>query len=496
MALSLYLEILFSILLPSVMEVKALKKPSLQDFFQGVELDEVSGLETGFIEKVLLGRMMSSRPFKRFTLVEIIKHIWKTKEKVTVEKISENIFKFTFESGVDRDFVYHNRPWTLNGAHLVLKLWHEDERLEEISFDKATFFIQVHGLPPKQLVESNAKKIGSMLGELVDFDGHMVVAQRYLRFRVNIPITEPLPAGFLQEKGTGEQFWVQFKFEKLADFCYKCGLITHITGQCLKEGSEMIFLKDGRAARRFGPWMNAEKKIGIQFEFPSPDVDDRGGVPFDGMDTELQAGLPPDKSSLIGWKRAGKVALEKDTSIGEGMETSIRALNPTDYLITLKKQIMGEDESITREIVKNVGGTRVSGLQLTTWAKEMIAVMEPGTVHGEDKLLIGSSQTQPGTIHGEDRLLIGPSQTQREESQVGQSEEEQAPNVGQDQFDSKMNHANESSLIEIDVSTLSALAGGTLPIDTDTTASVQSGDVLQTGLQTEELSFAEKEQGE
>lgn len=120
---------------------KAIRKHSLQDIFKDVVLDEELGSTSSFIKKVLLGRMMSMRNFKRFMVLKLIKHIWKTKGKVVVEKILENIFKFNFESDEDRDFVFQNQPWSLNVSHLALKLWHKDERLEEISFDKSTFFI-------------------------------------------------------------------------------------------------------------------------------------------------------------------------------------------------------------------------------------------------------------------------------------------------------------------------------------------------------------------
>lgn len=100
--------------------------------------------------------------------------------------------------------MFQNRPWSLNGSHLVLKLWHKDERLVEISFDKSSFFIQVHGLPPRQLVESNARKIGSMVGDWIVFEGQLIVAQRYLWFRADVPILKPFPIGFLQEKTNGE----------------------------------------------------------------------------------------------------------------------------------------------------------------------------------------------------------------------------------------------------------------------------------------------------
>lgn len=78
----------------------------------------------------------------------------------------------------------------------------------------------MHDLPPRQLVESDARKIGSTVGDWIEFEGQLIIAQRYLQFRADVSILKPLPAGFLQEKTNGEQFWVQFKLEKLVDFLF------------------------------------------------------------------------------------------------------------------------------------------------------------------------------------------------------------------------------------------------------------------------------------
>lgn len=41
----------------------------------------------------------------------------------------------------------------------------------------------------------------------------------YLRFKVNIDIRKPLPTGFFQEHHDGDELRIQFKFERLSDFC-------------------------------------------------------------------------------------------------------------------------------------------------------------------------------------------------------------------------------------------------------------------------------------
>ena len=50
---------------------------------------------------------------------------------------------------------------------------------------------------------------------------------KYIRARVLIDIRRPLKRGF-KLMGEGESFtWIQFKYERLANFCYCCGRLGH-----------------------------------------------------------------------------------------------------------------------------------------------------------------------------------------------------------------------------------------------------------------------------
>lgn len=75
--------------------------------------------------------------------------------------VGENTFKFLFGSKADRDLIFNGRPWSLNGAHLIIKGWTPDIALERISFDWSTFMLQVHGLPPVCLHEGMVKMVGN-----------------------------------------------------------------------------------------------------------------------------------------------------------------------------------------------------------------------------------------------------------------------------------------------------------------------------------------------
>lgn len=58
------------------------------------------------------------------------------------------------------------------------------------------------------------------------------VGNEFLRVRVSMGITKPLPCCrklWVEGKKVG---WVGLKFERLANFCYWCGRVTHGEREC------------------------------------------------------------------------------------------------------------------------------------------------------------------------------------------------------------------------------------------------------------------------
>lgn len=55
---------------------------------------------------VLLGKIISVRLFRKKDLVQIINNIWRTKDRVHVERLTDFLFKFCFSMKEDRDMIF------------------------------------------------------------------------------------------------------------------------------------------------------------------------------------------------------------------------------------------------------------------------------------------------------------------------------------------------------------------------------------------------------
>lgn len=85
-----------------------------------------------------------------------------------------------------------------------------------------------------------------------------------VRIKVFLDIRKPLLPRYHQQRFDAEPCWVQFKYEKISDFCYNCGKMGHTQAGC----SFQPVLSDPNF--RFGHRMKAEVLLQRKFIRDSP----------------------------------------------------------------------------------------------------------------------------------------------------------------------------------------------------------------------------------
>jgi|UniRef100_A0A2N9I6B2 hypothetical protein len=118
----------------------------------------------------LVGKVISTRNFNYSVVKDIVMKAWNLSFFVTVKIVDMNMFLFTFQHKADLNMVFKRRPWTLRGAHLILKVWEPDLNWNEVDFSKSTFWIQVHGLPSLWQNKPNLTRIGNKMGNVIEVD--------------------------------------------------------------------------------------------------------------------------------------------------------------------------------------------------------------------------------------------------------------------------------------------------------------------------------------
>lgn len=127
--------------------------------------------------------------------------------------------------------------------------------------------MQVHGLPPVYLHKGTAILISGKLDFIHpnSINRWVVVSYRYICFLVEIKVDNPLPVGFFLDRANGNNIWIQLKWERLSDFCYKCKLLDHVTGWCKNSDPVIVTNPNGILAKLFGPWLRAANNGSILF---------------------------------------------------------------------------------------------------------------------------------------------------------------------------------------------------------------------------------------
>lgn len=94
---------------------------------------------------------------------------------------------------------------------------------------------------------------------------------------MDIPINNPLLVGYFMMRNDGNDTWIQFKLKRLADFCYMCGLISHVTGCCSNKDPTVVTTPNGISAKLFGLWLRVESDDSMQY-INTLEVDDRRSI--------------------------------------------------------------------------------------------------------------------------------------------------------------------------------------------------------------------------
>lgn len=134
-----------------------------------------------------------------------------------------------------------------------------------VVFSVCTFWVQVHGLPSLWLSKANLRKIGSMIGSIIEVnftrDGGGVW-KKFIRIRVDKPIFLP--------RTNNDDLWVCLRYEKLSKICFHCGVIDHSEKFCKSE----LFQLCNHASIMFNtarPWLRAESnEIPLGLLHPHP----------------------------------------------------------------------------------------------------------------------------------------------------------------------------------------------------------------------------------
>ena len=209
-------------------------------------------------KRCLVMKVLAHRSISLEALRKNLRMIWKPNKGVQITKIDDELYLVEFGDGRDKKKTMDMSPWSYEKQLVLLKEFEGEQVPKDISIKQSPFWVQIHNLPLMSRTCETGWAIGSTLGEVmsVDVADSGVQWGKYLRVRVKIDVTKKLVRGKKVKIEGGEQRWISFRYERLPNFSYRCGLLNHDLRDCA-EAVEKENQKE-QTNLQYGPWLRGE----------------------------------------------------------------------------------------------------------------------------------------------------------------------------------------------------------------------------------------------
>ncbi|OMP01048.1 hypothetical protein COLO4_12194 [Corchorus olitorius] len=280
----------------------------------------------------LIGKIIFDRILNKKGVNNVLKSIWPERVLLRICDLGPNLYGFAFVDRKSMEYALSNGPWTVMGHCLCLKRWDSALAVNEIRFEEVAFWVQVHNLPLEVMTTNNAHKIGAKLGKIIEVENPDWVkgfGRGFLRLRVAIDPKKSLIGRFKMPRYEGDSITAEVRYEKLGDFCYKCGMLGHSERACLKPGEGDNV---GPDKAKYGAWMRAipirggkREQVAEEKENPVQEEREERGVPeliAEDVEPVNQGNQTPPNSNQLFFERRG-VGIRRHIDKGKATATDL-----------------------------------------------------------------------------------------------------------------------------------------------------------------------------
>ena len=296
----------------------------IDNMWQKLSLNEIEGekfnlgSQTQAVSYYLAAKFYTRRIINVEAVTRTFKPLWRTERGFSVRDMGDNLLLFEFEDEADMERVLFAEPWSYDKYLVAFRKVEEDVEIESLIFDRVTFWVQIHNIPMLSLKKEIAEALGRGIGEVMkttETDEEMG-GGRVMRIRVKVDITKPLCRGRKIGLANGKEGWAAFKYERLPNFCFWCGLVTHGEKDCAQWLRNHASL--GKKDQGYGPWMKAvsdrpNRKVEIHVEGRATHVGREPKQPTEaGQQKSALSDVPSPK-----WKAASLESLAPNPGYAE-----------------------------------------------------------------------------------------------------------------------------------------------------------------------------------
>ena len=184
-------------------------------------------------EYVLVAKFLTKRALNVEAIRRTFKPLWRARNEFKIREAGDHILLIVFELETDVERVLAQEPWSFDKRLILFQRYDYSILAKHLRFTKIMFWVQIHGLPMRMLDSKTTIKLGETLGEVSTKETEKeMVGGDFVQVRVKIDVSKPLSQGRRIVLDEDIETWVSFKYEKLTNFCYWCGMVSHEEKEC------------------------------------------------------------------------------------------------------------------------------------------------------------------------------------------------------------------------------------------------------------------------
>ncbi|XP_074336796.1 uncharacterized protein LOC141673970 [Apium graveolens] len=244
----------------------------LNDQFDGLNIEDEENsafvfgdelqIEGNQYELCVVGRFLTVRNINVNAMKTKMADVWRPAMGVNIKELEPGIFLFQFYHKEDMKWVLKGGPWSFDNAMLVMSEIPDGEEPQNVPLWHVNMWMQVCDLPSGFMSEVVGKHLGDFFGEFLEYDSknNSSLGREFMRIKVRLDVRKALKRKKKITKKNGVEVMVSCKYERLGEFCFTCGMLTHTERYCRKFLSNV---SEG-ITKEWGSWLRAPpRRAGI-----------------------------------------------------------------------------------------------------------------------------------------------------------------------------------------------------------------------------------------
>lgn len=212
-------------------------RKSVQDLDLGIDDHPIAFLPEFVSQAVSVNRFslivttMNQRKQNLRALIGHMPRVWGFPDSCVGRIISPGKVQFKFRSEEVMNLVLRRGPVSFNDWMLSIHRWFPNITENEMKI--IPFWVQIQGIPLLYLSNAMARAVGNRLGYVLDVDFDENSYQMgFVRVKLAWNLDNPLRFQRNFRFNADENTIIKFRFERLRNFCTKCGSLKHDAKEC------------------------------------------------------------------------------------------------------------------------------------------------------------------------------------------------------------------------------------------------------------------------